>query len=153
MREISQLEIVGHPQSFLFLPWSWGFSMFGERFLSGNYHMCQPHKCSSGNLKAAAATKHFYKPKWRGFSQNRRSVNIFEQICFDLSWPSLPLKHAEHFLGKWICLGPSDAQPVVADCHSFTYISCCSLQLTLNESSQKSWGFDTSQLWSIKKDL
>lgn len=127
--EISQLEILVHPQSFLFLPWSWGFSMFGKRFPSGKYRTCQPHLCSFGNLKAAAATKPSYEPEWRGFSQNGRSVNIFEQSCYDPSWPSLPLKHTEHFPGKWMCLGPLDAQPVVAGCHSFIYICCCSLQL------------------------
>lgn len=144
MIEISQLEILVHPRSFLFLPWSWGFSMLGKRFPSGKHRMCQPHICSIGNLKAAAATEPFYKPEWRGFSQNRRSVNISQQGCCDPSW-AIPVT-----LGKWICLGPSDAQPVVADCHSSTCICCCSLQFTLNESSLKSLGFDTSQLWSIK---
>lgn len=84
--EISQLEILVHPGSFLLLPWSWGFSMSGKRFPSGKYHTCQPHICSIGNLKAAAATNPFYKPKWRGFSQNRRSVNIFQQAHCDPSW-------------------------------------------------------------------
>jgi len=42
--------------------------------------------CGIENLKAAATTKPFYKPKWKGFRQNRLPVNILQQAFLYHSW-------------------------------------------------------------------
>lgn len=157
MIEISWLEILVCPGCFLLLSWSWGLSAFGKRIPSEKYCTCQLHTCSIENIKAAATTKPFYKSRWRGFNQNRMPVNILHQAFHYPSW-AIPATEACRQWDSMMSTGKAE----LPGAHRCPASGCRLPQLhvyllllftVLTELPLKSWGFDTSQLWSIKTDL